>query len=443
MAATCAGCGLQKADASPRVDNSILCDDCEAQQTRAKTASNDTTKTGDKLTINELLCFVQAHMGRTTKENIAQCVGRFFSLDSVIEAKDVMSGLYDDCLSTKLKNRRGTSNRMKIDMMIDDIISAMVELDQKGIHTNFVARDILKLPKCDPKDIDPYTTLQRLLMLEDRVGALETDVGQNKAEAVMQCDDVRKLKQTVDTHETLISNNMLPSQPTYAALVASGPKPTQRHSDAAGPDGSKSRPDSNGGNAVLPPTHRGVNVQHGNRGRTQSQSQQLWRTSQSAASSDAAGPQTSDGGGDQPWRIVGRNGKPHSGRQRMQGAAQGVSTQGRQRIQGRAQSATVQGAPPPKRDFFVSRVHRDTVDEHMKQYITDKGINSVELVIVSNPSAAFKSYKLSVPVSERPKILCADIWPYGVCVQKWRDRTANRDVRPATPQHGSTEHTRL
>ncbi len=83
---------------------------------------------------------------------------------------------------------------MKLDLIIDDIISAMLELDQKGIHTNFVANHILKLPKCDPKDIDPYTTLQRLLKLEDRMSALETDVGENKVESVMQSDDVHKLK---------------------------------------------------------------------------------------------------------------------------------------------------------------------------------------------------------------------------------------------------------
>ncbi len=68
----------------------MLGDKCESQQTRAKTW--DSIDTGpitgdDNLVINELLCFVQGHLGRTTKTNIAECVGRYFSLEAVTVAK--------------------------------------------------------------------------------------------------------------------------------------------------------------------------------------------------------------------------------------------------------------------------------------------------------------------------------------------------------------------
>ncbi len=45
-----------------------------------------------------------------------------------------------------------------------------------------------------------------------------------------------------------------------------------------------------------------------------------------------------------------------------------------------------------------------------------------------------------MPLVEREKIMQADLWPYGVCVQKLRGRTGNRDANPQTLKHGRNEH---
>ncbi len=59
----------------------------------------------------------------------------------------------------------------------------------------------------------------------------------------------------------------------------------------------------------------------------------------------------------------------------------------------------------------------------MKQYITSKDVHGVELTLVSNVNAMFKSYKLSVPLDQKDKILQGSMWPSGVCVEKWRYRS--------------------
>ncbi len=117
---------------------------------------------------------------------------------------------------------------------------------------------------------------------------------------------------------------------------------------------------------------------------------------------------------DRPWNIDGRGGRV----ERHQHKKKKTS-----KINGSAISDIVYGAPPPKRDFFLSRVYRDTVDDDMRRYISSKGVNGVDLTLVSNVNSTFKSYKLSVLIVDKDKIMQASLWPSGVCVEKWRSRS--------------------
>ncbi len=46
--------------------------------------------------------------------------------------------------------------------MVNDIVSTMMELDQNNVKISFGAKDILTLPKGDPRYLDSYTMLERL-----------------------------------------------------------------------------------------------------------------------------------------------------------------------------------------------------------------------------------------------------------------------------------------
>ena len=129
---------------------------------------------------------------------------------------------------------------------------------------------------------------------------------------------------------------------------------------------------------------------------------------------------------------MGRNGKPVKPNPPLGQPGRGVRHRhagdnpgrdgGRWRVQGSATSDMFNGAPPPRRDFFLSRVVSTTDDQVIKDYIRDKGINNFELQLVSNENAIFKSYKLSVYAGDKNKVLSFDIWPQGVCIEKWRKR---------------------
>ena len=48
------------------------------------------------------------------------------------------------------------------------------------------------------------------------------------------------------------------------------------------------------------------------------------------------------------------------------------------------------------------------------------------MTCVSKPIAAYKSFKLCVPVTLKDKVMNENLWPSGVCVQKWWEKNPNR-----------------
>ncbi len=70
------------------------------------------------------------------------------------------------------------------------------------------------------------------------------------------------------------------------------------------------------------------------------------------------------------------------------------------------------------RDYFIPRVPKETDDDGIKNYITNRGVQDFSLSLGSNVNAMFKSYKLSISISEFNKVLCAEMWPSGVCMCK-------------------------
>ena len=82
--------------------------------------------------------------------------------------------------------------------------------------------------------------------------------------------------------------------------------------------------------------------------------------------------------------------------------------------------------PPPSRGFAPSalavrafgaqRCAPPLLRCFRRPCIASKGVKDIVLALVSNPNAMFKSYKLSVPLAEKDKIIQANMWPYGVCV---------------------------
>ncbi len=119
-------------------------------------------------------CYVQCHLNRIVKTKIVEGADRAFSEEDIVAAKDLLDRQFGDKLkNVKLKNRRNGSTKMRGDQMLDNIVSAMMKLDQNNVKTNFGARDILTLPKGDLRDLNSYAMLERLMVMEEKIRRME------------------------------------------------------------------------------------------------------------------------------------------------------------------------------------------------------------------------------------------------------------------------------
>ena len=374
------------------------------------------------LVLNELLCYVQYHIKRTVNDNIVEVIARHFSLEEIANAKDILKGNYSSVIGHILKERRTTQNKVKCVSISEDIVNALQELDARGIETNFVAKNLGRLGRHDAKDYDPYAVLEMVISLGDRLRKVEDSVGEATARIIMHEDGLRNLNDTMNTHELILSTQVIPKDPSYKEVVAGN------FSDelSAGTSGN-----------LLP---------------QKCNDQDTEKTNISMNQDDVLiehddGDQAVDEETISEWIKVGRNGKPlkrpiNTEKQKVQDKTQqgrrpsfkkdlhGGKRQ-RYRVHGSRQGELLEGAPLPKRDFFLSRVIKGTDDDVIKNYLLDKGIQDVELKVVSNVSAKYKSYKLSVNVDSKDKIMHADLWPRGICIQKWiekRNRAESTDL---------------
>lgn len=93
----------------------------------------------------------------------------------------------------------------------------------------------------------------------------------------------------------------------------------------------------------------------------------------------------------------------------------------RQFITGKSspKSEHFKGAPEPNRDLFIYRVDSSTSETQISSHIVDHGFTVRNIACVSNPNAKFKSFRLTVPLSEFKDLFDEKIWPCGVRVRKY------------------------
>ncbi len=174
----------------------------------------------ERLIRSELLCYIQCHLNRTVNNKIIEGADRAFSDDVILTTRDVLDREYGKDRKTKLKNRRNGQAKMKGEQTLMDIVSAVMELDRNGMHTNFGAKDITILPKCDPKNVDTYAVLERLIVMEEKVRRLKNGLNENVANVLIHKEQIDNATETIKTHETLLIDKLDIEQPTYAKIVS-------------------------------------------------------------------------------------------------------------------------------------------------------------------------------------------------------------------------------
>ena len=550
----------------------------------SNTSSNERAEPGSNkppiAIINELLCYTQYHMNRTAKVNIGEVLKRFYGDEEVLLARDVLITHYSESFEYDMKERRNTGptkqnkGKKKSESVIEDILNVMYELDRKKVVTDFVARNLLRLPKCDPKDVDPYSNLQLILDLKRRISTLEDNAGSITAQVISNTENVKSNSNILAQHESVYSeheasisdhekvltnmvnissqvdgatalagkdnDNSNPSSDvkiTYSSVVSgsvasssSGVDPSSGtnnnnvagSSDADGgnstpssssgdsnsgsssssmsgsSDGRSSNNDSNTGtsglvnsnganiatgmstpvNSVGPNSSSATSVQPPANTTTASNNVSARATVNASSNGTQPIPNSSTVGhmplgngrvgssvrspnlgrappahpphqpqqhrgsgnsnssghrysnGNDNWTRIGRDGKPvRNGQQRVRDSWNGnqpPTRSGRVFGSGTATNTSFRGAPPPKRDLFVSRVDPDTEEQDIINHLNNLGVMNFELYPISRENAPFKSFKLIVNLPDKDIVMSPDVWPQDVCIQRYRERV-NRD----------------
>ena len=98
-------------------------------------------------------------------------------------------------------------------------MNALQEMDAKSIETNFVAKNLGRLPRHDPKDLDPYAVLEMVISLGDRLRKVEDSMGEAMAKVIVHDDGLRFVRETMKTHELILSTQVMPRDPSYKEVV--------------------------------------------------------------------------------------------------------------------------------------------------------------------------------------------------------------------------------
>ena len=89
-------------------------------------------------------------------------------------------------------------------------------------------------------------------------------------------------------------------------------------------------------------------------------------------------------------------------------------------IKGKSKSSGgVSGAPEPSRHLFIYRVSKETDNNDLHCFISERKFTVRDLNCISNPDAKFKSFKLSVPMSQYDALFKDDMWPEGIMVRRY------------------------
>ena len=318
--------------------------------------------------VNELVCYATFYRKNHARKSIEDIIIQYFSTDEILIAKDVIFKEFSANLEKPVNRRKEIDSKN-----IGDIMDGLDKLDAAGINVIATAKNLSRLPRCSPGDIIEVSILERLSLLEAKMSNVVKVVSDVKADNIMTTDKVTELvKKQVWP---------LPCNERQSATT----------SDVDPGDGAGRVPSEM--ENVTPP-----------------------------------GNQTTMKAG--PWGDAGRVRRLKEGdfqipRAHAKKAARAATARRATIVTGTCTTGTVSGAPPPSRDFFISRIDKSTSIDTLRDDIESKGVAVRGLVKLNKDESKMDSYKLSVSVVNVQAIYKPEFWASGIQVRKFFNRNKN------------------
>ena len=135
---------------------------------------------------NELLSYAQFYRNRATHDKVKKIILNFYIADEITSAKDT---LWNYCVTFMGDKpiRRDSFARLRQDADIEDTISAFKKADENNVKLpTFVVLKLDRLPRYDPEEVNLFSLIDRLAVIEKELASVKQDVIDLKPAAQQQ-----------------------------------------------------------------------------------------------------------------------------------------------------------------------------------------------------------------------------------------------------------------
>ena len=340
----------------------------------------------------------------------------FFSHEDIIEAKNKLWEVSGEEILGEKPKPKDSSTRPEKEAHLFDIINALLKLD-KAENSPIIVIDALslqKIPRSHPEELNNISLIDRLNKMEQNITQIVTTLDQYIAENMVLKEKVEDLSKQKPSFATVVNSTGNPR--SNAGLVDTNLTRTDTHSASLNTNinlSTSSRPQSNsqstrGGSS----SGRGQGARGRGRGGPYQQSGTTSTKHLLFPGGETWGSSTSldrisksDAGSGFTYQYHHKKKE----RQKHNKIIRGTATP----------SSGLTGAPEPSRHLFVYRATQETTVSDLENFAVDKNFTVRNVECMSNQNAKFKSFKLSVPMSEFDRLFEDDLWPEGIRVRRF------------------------
>ena len=435
----------------------VLCVDCEvarfptARLTRSQSMSNhdvsgnsdiSTPPSGSAVCIsNPVLAYIVYSLQNSTKRKIVSAVAGYYSLNDIVEAKEVLWSSITDSTSYlgDKKSRKGSSSKPASEFHAEDIVDAITKIEkEKRIQMpRFIveAYDLSLIPRAIPEETLSVSIAERVNSLEDLCKSLKTNVDNLLSKNVVLTERINNVVSLPRYSSAVKSSEISSSEVTnnHTSQSETGqhvPQPKPPHT--AAPSTSvrgRGRGRANGRGLGY-----GRGLQHGRGGRhiySHNKSQGINRSVDRQSLPFNSYIHDTDVDDDNHSRASSRSRYSHSVADSVADSSEFIEpsyVRKKARQQLRRQILTgkgsavggFKGAPEPSRDLFLYRFVQEATADVIKDNVVGEGYEVRDIIQMSHKDAKYKSFRLSVPASQYQALHDAeDFWPEGVRIKQF------------------------
>lgn len=392
--------------------------------------------------IDDVLCFILTSEASLPKDDIITTAVGFYSEDKIRRAKEVFFGI---CKEKNIKRKPCASHPNPSVADVEDILATHeIMIGKKFLFPRFLAEKYSSLPPAS--GFLPVATMlcsmrEELIAVKEEIRVLR----ENNSRDLKTFEDVQSVKQDISDIKILLQNTSAEKvQPQlYSSVVTQNTSATERASPSSaspleGATGNLSlASNANQSTSSISLSSQQVLIQPqpspaGRENHLQPTGLRTGALSRAPGNNHLQAPGLRT---EAPLRAPGRN-QQQSIINRDRPSARVRNQSGNYQ---RKRNSTVYGSAPARAtgfqsadrvlDVFVGGCGLESDAGQIKSHCESSGINVKNCVNLDSRSEWSKSYKISVNLPDRDKLLDPTFWPSGIFVRKFYKPRSARDNR--------------